>query len=285
VAPPAGTPIICPVLVGRAPQLEALGRRLEQVRDGRGQVLLVSGEAGLGKSRLVAELEAQAVKLGFRILHGSCFEPDCSFPYAPLLDLLRTLFATRSAAVVQAAGPCAAELTALLPELPAGLPELSPSVLGATELDRPRLFHALARFFGRLAAAQPLLLVLEDAHWSDDASLEFVRYLARGVNRWPILLAVTYRSEEVHTGLAAALSELDRERLATELALPRLSEAEVGLMLRSIFALQRPVGAEFLEAIHPLTEGNPFFVEEVLRALVAAGGIFYADGRWDRRPL
>src|SRR5262249_39921322 len=85
VVPSIGTPIVCPVLVGRAPHLAELGRCLEHGRAGRGQVLLVSGEAGVGKSRLVAELEALAVKLGFRIVHGSCFEPDRSFPYAPLL--------------------------------------------------------------------------------------------------------------------------------------------------------------------------------------------------------
>ena len=130
-----------------------------------------------------------------------------------------------------------------------------------------------------------MLLVVEDLHWSDDLSLEFLQYLARGVAPHALAMLLTYRSDEVQPRLRHVLAQLDRERLAQEVTLTPLTREEVGAMLRATFALQRPLRAEFLEAIYSLTEGNPFFVEEVLKSLVAAGQIFYTDGGWERKSL
>jgi DNA-binding CsgD family transcriptional regulator len=285
----SNTPVVCPVLIGRTPDLALLQLSLEQVKSGKGQVALLCGEAGIGKSRLVAELQTEAFAQGFQLLQGNCFPTDRSFPYAPLLDLLRSFFLASSTATVEAlVGPFARELALLLPDvvhlfhdltvLPP-LPSLDP------EQEKRRLFAALAHFFLIQAAEQPLLLVVEDLHWSDDTSLELLQYLARRCATQPLLVLLTYRSDEVRPALSHWLAELDREHLGQEVALTRLTRGETGAMLGAIFDLGRPVQAEFLDAIYNLTEGNPFFIEEILKSLIAAGEISYTDGAWDRKPL
>jgi predicted ATPase len=134
-------------------------------------------------------------------------------------------------------------------------------------------------------ASRPTLVIIEDLHWSDETSLELLRYLARRLARAPLLLLFTYRSDEVHPALRHFLAALSREQRPAELTVTRFTPAEVDVMLRDIFELDRPVRAEFLHAIHDLTAGNPFFIEEVLKALIASGGLFCSDGAWDRKPI
>jgi predicted ATPase/DNA-binding NarL/FixJ family response regulator len=229
-------------------------------------------------------LQAQAKHSPVLILQGRCFEPDAALPYAPLLDMLRTFFASRPPDDFAARlGSSAPELVKLLPELAAFLPGLAPSPALDLEPEKRRLFQALAHFFLRLSATHPLLVIVEDGHWSDDISLEFLLYLARRIVSSPILLLLTYRSEEEHPALIHLLAELDRERLATELTLTHLSIDEVRTMVHAIFGQPRAVGADFLEMIYSVTEGNPLFIEEILKSLVTAGEIVYADGRWERK--
>src|SRR5262245_54232105 len=277
--------VVCPVLIGRASQLESFKHVLSQVRGGDGLTVLVAGEAGIGKSRLVAEVKGQASNLGFFVLVGQCFEPDRTIPYAPLLDLLYdvwTRFPTDQ--IVGHLGSYAHDLLKLLPELAAHLP--NPGLWATIEPGqmKRRLFQALAHLLAQLAKTQPVLAILEDLHWSDAASLEFLLYLTRRLRRQPLLLLLTYRADEVDSDLGAFLAELDRERLATELVLPRLNRSEVDQMLRAIFELDSPMRVDFLETIDSPAEGNPFFIEEILKSLLAAGEIFYADGRWNRKP-
>ncbi len=288
MAVPFHQPVVCPVLIGRTPDLALLQLSLEQVKSGKGQVALLCGEAGIGKSRLVAELKTEAFAQGFQLLQGNCFPTDRSCPYAPLLDLLRSIFLASSAAKVEAlVGPFARELAPLLPDVIHLFPDLTalpplPSL--DPEQEKRRLFAALAYVFLSQAVHQPLLLVVEDIHWSDDTSLELLQYVARRCATQPLLVLLTYRSDEVRPTLSHWLAELDREHLGQEVALTRLTRGETGAMLRAIFALERPVQAAFLDAIYTLTEGNPFFIEEILKSLIAAGEISYTDGAWDRKP-
>jgi DNA-binding CsgD family transcriptional regulator/Flp pilus assembly protein TadD len=305
--------VVCPILIGHATHIESLQRTIDAARGGQGRTIILAGEAGVGKTRLVAETKTRAAQSGFRLLQGSCFEPDRALPYAPLLDALRIFIAAGPAdEIARDFGPSAPELVKLLPELTALLPDLVPAPPLEPEQEKRRLFQSLAQFVFRLAARQgdykgslgdhkgslgdnkgslgdhkgsPLLVVVEDLHWSDDTSLEFLLYLARRIASHPILLLLTYRSDETHPGLTHFLAGLDREHLATEIALTRMTRAETEAMLRAIFDLKRPVRAEFLDAIYTLTEGTPFFVEEILKALMVAGEIFYADGVWDRKPI
>ena len=230
-------PIICPVLIGRTTELTSLRALLEQVKDGQGQVVALSGEAGIGKSRLMTETRALALAEGFRVLQGSCFPTDRNCPYAPLLDLLRSFLATDARTrIIAELGPLTAAFFPLLPDL---LPQPSEHLLLPpldAEQEKRRLFAGLTHIFTSQTDTSPLLLVIEDLHWSDDTSLEFLHYLARRCASLQVLLLLTYRSEEVHPGLQHLLAQLDRERLVGEYVLARLTRSEIEAMLHAIFA-------------------------------------------------
>ena len=153
------------------------------------------------------------------------------------------------------------------------------------EQEKRRLFHALVGFLLHLADRAPVLVVLEDLHWCDDTSLEWLLYLARAIATRPVAVLLTVRSDEISPALQHTLAALDRSRLAADLSLVPLDRPEVDAMLQAIFGLQRPSRDEFLDAIHTLTGGNPFFIEEVLRALVASGGIYRSGDAWSGRML
>ena len=278
--------VVCPVLIGRTSAIASLDGAIISTRNAQGQAIVLAGEAGIGKSRLVAETKVRAAQMGFSILEGKCFEPDRALPYAPLIDLLRAFCLARSPEEIgRDLDSSASELAKLLPELATLLPDLVITSPLEPEQEKRRLFQTLAQLFARLAASYPLLVVVEDLQWSDDTSFEFLLHLGRRLAVQPILLLLSYRSDETLPVLMHFLAELDRERLAHELTLARLAPNEVEAMLRAIFDLAQPVRAEFLEAIYSLTEGNPFFIEEVLKSLIAAGDIYYAEGAWDRKPM
>lgn len=196
MALPYAKPVVCPILVGREPHLESLQGLLAQASGRQGQVVLVAGEAGIGKSRLLAEVRQRASGHEALILQGSCFEQDASFPYAPLIDLLRAFFARRSAAeIFDLLGPLGGELVKLLPEL--GVHGVQPTAPLEPEAEKRRLFETLTRFLCQLSERQPLLVILEDIHWADETSLEWLHFFARRLPSYPILLLASYRREEV----------------------------------------------------------------------------------------
>ncbi|HEU0000735.1 MAG TPA: AAA family ATPase [Ktedonobacteraceae bacterium] len=276
------SPVICPVLVGRALERDALLRLVERTRSGQGQIALVCGEAGVGKSRLVAGAKACAAAQDFLLLQGSCFQMDSSYPYAPLLDLLRASYAPNPLVAKQ--DPIVIEFARLLPEWTPSLPGPLIASLLDPEQEKRRLFAALTRFFKERTAQQPVLLVIEDLHWCDDISLEFLQSLARLCPTQPLLLLMTYRSDEVQPGLQRFLAQLARARLSQELQLTPLSRSDVDAMLSAMFVLREDEQAALLGLIYPLTEGNPFFVEEILTSLVSRGELWSDEGIWQRKP-
>jgi DNA-binding CsgD family transcriptional regulator len=277
-ATPLDQPIVCPVLIGRGPHLEAILRCLTEARTGRGQVALVSGEAGIGKSRLVAAAQARAQETGAHVLAGHCFEPDRTLPYAPLQDLLPSVPITRSPhVIIDALGSAAYDLAPLLPDLADWLPPARRAVSLDPEHEKRRLFLALTQLFVRHAAGDPLLVVIEDVHWSDDASLDFVEYFAHQIAGQPIVLLLTFRTDEVNARLATLLAELDRSRVASEVRLSRLGRADVDAMVWATLGVDRSLPPLLLDAMFRLTDGNPFFVEEIVRSLVSGGASLFAD--------
>ncbi len=267
-------PISSPVLIGREREIAALSALIGEAKRGHGQVLLLSGEPGIGKSRLVAEGKRQASEQGFLVLQSTCFPTDRTSPYALLLDLLSSSHAKNLLFASPAApSPLPRELTTLFPGLLDHTSEETPSRLLEPEQDKRRLIVALSQFFTGLADTQPLLLTVEDLHWSDENSLEFLHFFARRCATHPLLLVLTYRDDEIHPGLSNWLAQLDREHLAQEFALTPLSRSQVDAMLKAIFGRQQIVPAETVDAIYALTEGNPFFIEEILKSLVLAGAI------------
>ncbi len=275
-------PIVCPVLIGRAADLTALYVLVDQAKRGEGQVALISGEAGIGKSRLVAEAKAYAASQGFIPLQGNCFQTDSAFPYAPFLDLLRSYFSSSSLVTGHHdLAPFAQELSQFLPDV---TPLVVPSAPDPQQ-EKRRLFALLLHFFTQQTTHQPLLFIVEDLHWSDETSLELLLYLARGCRHLPILFVLTYRSDEVSPELRHCLAEFDREHLAQDFSLQRLDRADVDAMLGAIFAMHQAMHTGLVESMYALTEGNPFFIEEVLKSLIATGEIASKDGVWERTLL
>jgi DNA-binding CsgD family transcriptional regulator len=283
---PFDRPVVSPVLVGRIQEMDMLERALHSAQRGAGQCIVIAGEAGVGKSRLLSEICRCAEVERFLILRGYCFEQDAAFPYAPLVDALRTHLARCVPVEIdERLGPFAPEIVKLLPEMALALPDLQPSPALDPEAEKRRLFESLIQFFIRLAARGPLLLILEDLHWSDKVSLDFLQLFVRRLPTQPILLLASYRQEEAPLPLTHLLAQFDRERLAREISLAPLTRPNVDLMLRAIFDLPHPVKTEFLDLLYPLTEGNPFFLEEVLKALIATREIYYTAGHWERKPI
>jgi predicted ATPase/DNA-binding CsgD family transcriptional regulator len=284
-------PLLCPEIIGRAAELAALDAPLEQTGAGNGGVALLAGEAGVGKSRLVAEVARRASERGFLVARGACYPADSTCPYTPLLELARALFAASpSPSPLDSLGALASILYPLLPDLippPADYPPLPGVELAQA---KRRLDGLLARLFLSQTARAPVLLVIEDIHWSDASSLDVLSALARQAASRPLLVLVTYRQDEARSALRAWLAQLDRERRAREVQLAPLTRDEVARMLDAIFdersatsEMRRYLHGELLETIYTLTDGNPFFVEETLSALMASGAIFSIQGVWDRQ--
>lgn len=283
---PDGLPIYSPTLVGREHELDVLERLIAQAQAGDGRTLLITGEAGVGKSRLAAEAARRAAQHGFALLRVRYFEPDRALPYAGLIDMLRAEFGSRApAAAVAALGPLAPHLVGLLPEYAALLPADMPLPALEPAQERQRITQAFISFFAQRAAHVPLLVLIEDLHWSDAASLGVLHALARRLGAWPVLLLATCRIDEASPDVANMLDALTLERIAGTLVLERLSFEHTDAMLRAIFHQRQPIRGDFLAELYNLTEGNPFFIEEVLSALIAAGDIFLRDGQWTRKPL
>jgi predicted ATPase len=187
-----GGRVACPTFVGRVEELRLLEAARVRAASSEPAVVLVGGEAGMGKTRLVAELTSRWRSAGMRVLAGGCLPVgDGTLPYAPIVEALRALPADLGvAAVRELAGPSWPELARLLPAL--GEPVAGPS----GEAAQTRLFELLLGLLGRLGGQTSLLLVVEDLHWADRSTRDLLAFLARNLHRERVLLVVTYRSDE-----------------------------------------------------------------------------------------
>ena len=274
--------IVCPVHVGRAREVDALRELAAAVGEGAGRTLLISGEVGVGKTRMAQEAQRVAREAGFTVLEAGC-EEGASTAYAPLAAAVRRH--TRRLApdeLRELLGGPARLVAALLPELAAeiGAGSIAGS-LGTEDLDAAA-WHLLAR----LAAAHPVLLLVEDLHWASTDMLRLLTSLIRETRELPVLVVGTYRPDEItrHHPLAEALTQLSRLRGFEEMRLAPLDQAALRGMLSAIFD-GTEVGEEFVTALLERTGGNPFFVEELCRVLVDRGDVVREGGGWTRRDL
>jgi DNA-binding CsgD family transcriptional regulator/tetratricopeptide (TPR) repeat protein len=260
-----GGRVASPTFVGRIEELQLLEAARRRAADGAPAVVLLGGEAGVGKTRLVAELTARCAADGTRVLVGGCVPVGGDgLPYAPVMEALRPLPEEFGVdAMRELAGPSWRELARLLPSL--GESEAGPP----GQITQPRLFELLLGLLGRLSEQTSVALVVEDLHWADQSTHDLLAFLVRNLRQERVLLVVTYRIDEPRTeGLGPWLAELDRGGPVQRLELSRLDRAETATQLAGI--LDAAPAAELVESVFVRSEGNPFFTEELL-AVVRAG--------------
>ncbi len=278
--PPTSRRILCPELVGREGELATLEALLREAMAGPGRTVLVAGEAGVGKTAVLRAFAERARTGGARVLVGECTEIEARKPFGPFVEIGSAAVRELSRGTGERAHSAgAAELLGIGPgQITAWGPE------PMDEAERYRVHAAFTHLLSDLAQAAPLVVAVEDLHWADEATLELFPYLARKLRAHPVFLVGTYRSDELHRlhPLHHVLAELTRGRLADELRLRRLGPEETGAVIRAALGLARPPTPEFRAALQEHCEGNPFFIEEVLRALVERGDISYREGAWHR---
>ena len=256
------------------PTAEGEGRR----------VVLLGGEAGSGKSRLVREFAAEAARSGALVLHGAC-DAVVHAPYGPFSQALERLTAVLDEHELRTAlGACGGELIRLLPNLGEQLAGLSPPVRADPDTERARLHAAVTELLERVGQRRPVVLVIEDGHWADAPTLLLLRHLAQTAWAGRVLLFATFRDteDEVPQALAQTLADLRRSDDVVRMRLERLSDLEVSEFVRRVTEGRASTDLpEIARAISNLTGGNAFLVCELWRALVETDVI--ADGEGELR--
>ncbi len=274
-------------MIGRRDELETLRELWERAVQGSGQLALISGEPGIGKTRLANEFMVFAQLNDAVVLYGGCYEYEAATPYLPFVEAFRRWVHSQAPEPLAALlGNTASEIARLAPEIESKLGSLAPNPPLSANEERLRLFDHIARFLQNLAKGKGLLLFIDDLHWADQGTLSLLYYLLRNLRSEPVLILATYREIELDRAhpLAAALVEWNRERLATRLPLDRLSQAETGALLAILFG-QESISEDLTQAMHAETEGNPFFLEEVVKALIEQGQIFRENNRWEQKDI
>ncbi len=281
-APAAEPPVIAPVmappppagegeLVGREPQLAVLAASLADAAAGRGRLVLVAGEPGIGKTRLAEEAARQAAAQGVQVAWGRCYEGEGAPAFWPWVQIARQLLTGVAAEDPGMLGSSGAELSQLLPELKQLVPGLEPPPVVDLAAARFRLYQAVTGLLRRLAEVRPLLLVVDDLHWADPGSLRLLAFLAGELKAARLVVLATYRDVEVAAGqpLVETLGALAREPVVERIPLHGLGSAEVARLITNTTE-SRP-GERLVRTVHDRTEGNPFFVTELLRLLQSEG--------------
>lgn len=269
-------------LVGRAVELSELRNLWRRAQEGRGHAVLLSGEPGAGKTRLAREITIQAAVEGAVVLTGGCYEYEATTPYLPFVEAFRRWVRDQKddSKLRGLLGEVAPQIAKLVPELETRLgPFPERPELPAHE-ERLLFFDAVAQLFATLGRRQGLLFYADDLHWADRGTLWLLGHLLRQLREERVLIVGAYRETELDRAhpLAKALVDWNRERFVTRIALRRLDLGETTALLGAL--LNESVSADFGGAVHRETEGNPFFVEEVLKALIEKGSVGRESGRW-----
>ena len=266
--------------VGREREMNEANLLWQRALSGQGQVILISGEPGVGKTRFVRELASTANLAGAGVLTGECYS-EGGAPYAPLSQMIGDALEIADRAGISLPDEALCDLLPIIPSHLSRVTDPSPGLNLDPQAQQQRIFEGFVTLCSSISDLGPLLLFIDDVHWADTGTLFLLRNLARRGRKLPLLIVMTYREAELETApvLSQVLVDLNHERLATHLRLASLSRDETQNLLTSILAGE--VTADFLDLIFRQTEGNPFFIEEVCKALIEAGQLSFQDGRWN----
>jgi DNA-binding SARP family transcriptional activator/tetratricopeptide (TPR) repeat protein len=286
VVPPSPRPPLPPPLarrerspfVGRENAVAWLRAQWSEAQGGSGRLAIIAGQPGIGKTRLASELARAAHDEGAVVLLGRCHE-ELLISYQPFVEAFARYAAALSPETLRGqVGPYADELARFVPELARRGPGLGEPVIGDGESERFRLFEAAGSLLAHASRSWPVLLLLEDLHWADKATALLLSHVVRSIQTERVLVIGTYRDTEPGEVLIGVLADLHRDRALERLRLGSLHRGEVANMISAWLGRAPPT--HFAHALHRDTEGNPFFIEEVLHHLIAVGA---ADATgWER---
>ena len=266
------------VFVGRDREIDQMRESVDAAQSGVGRMQLLVGEPGIGKTRAAEELATYARVRGVRVYWGRCREDDGAPAYWPWVQAIRELVRDSDpVALAWQMGAGAAEIASLIPEVAERL-DIEPADLTDSEEARFRLFDSVTTFLVASARDRPMMVVLDDLHWADEASLLLLKYAAAETSSSGLLICGTYRDVELgrHHPLARVLGEVGGDRIA-------LRGLDAGDIARYIeMTAGQPPAPGLAEAVHAQTDGNPFFVGEVVRLLASEGRLAGSDpGSWE----
>lgn len=280
ISPPSRTGTLT-TLVGRAQELTLLTSALETARQGRGSVHLVTGEGGVGKTRLTVAVGERARERGFTVVTGRAFPVETGIPYALFADGFVPMMREMSSASLQTLSRGAVtELAMLFPTLRAdGAPPTATTTAGDL---KSRLLDSFTQLLGRLAERQPLLLVLENLQWADPSSIDLFHFVARRAHTHPMVVLSTYNDTQLagNRGLRAAEQSLRSLGALERHTLSPLDRDETEALVCAISGESPAAIGDFADRIHARTRGNPFFIRETFQALVGAGRLRREGERW-----
>ncbi|HYD50870.1 MAG TPA: AAA family ATPase [Terriglobales bacterium] len=261
-------------LIARSAETLTLHEAIAAAGQRRTCMVAIAGEAGIGKTRLIAEVVRAAAAGGFLPLVGRCYEGEGRPPFWPWAQIVRAALAEDGGNPRNAGSAAAADLLQLLPALPAASPA------GSDEHARFQLFGRVIDLLAERAARQPLAIVLEDVHWIDSASLVLLQAVVREIRQRPLLLLASYRDTEgsATAVLNSVFASLARDGLSKSIRLAGLAENETAMLLEQL--AQAPVDPELARSVRRRTAGNPYFCIELWRHLVDEGAVALEHGRW-----
>ncbi len=272
---------LCPILVGREAELIELEDALLAAARGDGRMVLLAGDAGMGKTRLGLELTERAARIGAAAFSGVCSEAALALPYLPFLEALGNYVARSDLDFLRARlGTSVEELGLLFPRL-----GQAPRDAGDPTHAKLRFFEAILHLLEVAAGESGLLLVLEDLQGADDSTCELLDYIARRLESTRILVLGTYRAEELSRKhpLLTNIEAWRRNGLAQVIELKSLDQHEVEGMIEAIF--DEPSPSDTGRFLHDRCEGNPFVLEELLKEALDSGDIFRTERGWQRKEL
>jgi class 3 adenylate cyclase/tetratricopeptide (TPR) repeat protein len=267
--------------VGRDAEVGKLREKLTQAKSGSGALVMLVGEPGIGKTRVIEELSVEAREGGVTVIAGRCFEGDWAPPFGPFVEAVTALAQIARPEELRAdmgyGGPPLARLALAIAEV---LPDIGEPAPLAPNEEQFRILDAVSQLLLATAKRAPVLLVLDDLHWADGGTLAMLRHVARFLKGSRILVLGAYRDVELDRQhpLGEALAQLRRESEYERILLRGLDEAGVGQLLSAI--AEQDVQAPFVKAISDETDGNPFFIRETLLHLVEEGKLVQEDGAW-----
>ncbi len=271
-------------IIGRRNELQEATRIWRKAAANEGQVLLVSGEPGIGKTRFIQELRTLVEVEGGQALLGECYAQG-SAPCSPIAQIIRQIVNSPDWEKLDLPDSYIVDFLEIAPDLRHHFPDIPSNPPLDPQTEQERMFESMVALCAALSEYRPILLTIEDAHWADSCTLQFLRHIARRSKSigLPILMALTYREVELDESrsLNEMLYDLNRERLATRIKLLRLTKEETQELLNVMF--QEEVSPDLVKRIYLETEGNPFFIEEVCKSLIEEGKLFQDGGKWQHR--